>query len=433
MNRRFYQTFSAAVILGASLMILTGCGGITGKAASQSNTPGAVVVSAAALNFGSVTVGSTKTLSDSVTNNTAAGVTISSVQGLASGFQITGVTMPLTLAAGQSAAFSIQFKPTSSGTPAVSISFRDSTGQSVASFSATGTGTTTATAGAMAVSLSSLAFGNVQTNTSRNLSETLTNTGSTSVTISQATATGTGFSISGLTIPTTLGAGQSITFTATFHPLSAGAASGTLAVVSDASNSPVDVRLSGTGTALGQLAASPSTLSFGSVGVGSGSTLSGTLSASGTSVTVTSATLNNGEFVISGISLPTTIAAGKSTPFSVTFTPNASGATSASLSFVSNAWNSAVETMTGSGTSGTQHSVDLSWGTSSGAVGYNVYRGTVSGGPYSKINASIDASATYVDSTVVSGQTYYYVATALDGSSNESGYSNQVQAVIPTP
>ncbi len=413
---------------------MTGCGGITGKAAPQTTTGGgAVVVSVVALNFGTVTVGSTKTLSDSVTNNTASAVTISSVQGLASGFQITGLTLPVALTAGQSASFSIQFKPTSGGTPSVTLSFRDPNGQSVVSFSATGTGTATATPGLMAVSLSTLAFGSVQTGSTHNLSETLTNTGSTTVNISQASATGTGFSISGLTIPTTLSASQSITFTVTFHPTSAGSASGMLAVVSDASNSPVDIPLSGAGSALGQLTASPSTLSFGSVTVGSGSTLSGTLSASGASVTVASATLNNSEFVISGISLPLTLAAGQSTPFNVTFTPTASGATSASLTFASNASNSAAETMTGSGASTTQHSVDLSWGTSSGAVGYNVYRSTVSGGPYSKINSSANASATYVDSTVVSGQTYYYVATAVDGSSNESGYSNQVQAVIPTP
>jgi fibronectin type 3 domain-containing protein len=87
--------------------------------------------------------------------------------------------------------------------------------------------------------------------------------------------------------------------------------------------------------------------------------------------------------------------------------------------------------MSGTGTAATQHSVDLSWNTSTGAVGYNVYRGTASGGPYGKINSALNATAAFVDNTVVSGQTYYYVATAVDGSSNESGYSNQVQAVIP--
>jgi fibronectin type 3 domain-containing protein len=49
------------------------------------------------------------------------------------------------------------------------------------------------------------------------------------------------------------------------------------------------------------------------------------------------------------------------------------------------------------------------------------------------INSSLNSTTAYTDSTVVSGQTYYYVATTVDGSSNESGYSNQAQAVIPNP
>lgn len=89
--------------------------------------------------------------------------------------------------------------------------------------------------------------------------------------------------------------------------------------------------------------------------------------------------------------------------------------------------------MTGTGTAPTQHSVDLTWNVSSGATGYNIYRSTVSGGPYTMINASLDATNAYTDSTVVSGQTYYYVATDVNSQSQESGYSNQVQAVIPTP
>jgi fibronectin type 3 domain-containing protein len=37
----------------------------------------------------------------------------------------------------------------------------------------------------------------------------------------------------------------------------------------------------------------------------------------------------------------------------------------------------------------------------------------------------------YTDGTVVSGQMYYYVTTAVDSSGAESGYSNLAQAVIP--
>ncbi len=293
------------------------------------------------------------------------------------------------------------------------------------------------TPGTLSASLTPLAFGSVQTGNSKNLSETLTNTGGSSVTISAANLTGAAFSISGLTLSLTLAPSHSVTFTATFKPASAGAASGSLSVVSNASNSPLKIALSGTGTAAGTLAVSPTSLGFGNVTVGSNSALNGKLTASGASVTVSSAGMtgtNSSEFALSGITLPVTISAGQSATFTVTFTPGASGAASASLSFASNASNSpAVQSLTGTGTAATQHSVDLTWDSSTNAVGYNIYRGTVSGGPYStKLNTSLNATTAFTDSTVVSGHTYYYVTTAVDGDSDESGYSNQAQAIIPS-
>jgi fibronectin type 3 domain-containing protein len=77
--------------------------------------------------------------------------------------------------------------------------------------------------------------------------------------------------------------------------------------------------------------------------------------------------------------------------------------------------------------------VDLTWNASAEAVGYNIYRGAVSGGPYTMINSSLDGATTYTDSTVVSGDTYYYVTTAVNSESQQSGYSNQATAVIPNP
>jgi chitodextrinase len=80
------------------------------------------------------------------------------------------------------------------------------------------------------------------------------------------------------------------------------------------------------------------------------------------------------------------------------------------------------------------HSVTLTWvASTTPSVSYNVYRSTTSGGPYTKINGSLIAGLSYVDNSVVAGQTYYYVATAVDNTSAESAYSTQVTAVIPTP
>jgi fibronectin type 3 domain-containing protein len=140
--------------------------------------------------------------------------------------------------------------------------------------------------------------------------------------------------------------------------------------------------------------------------------------------------------VLSGITFPKTIAAGQSAAFTVTFTPNASGSASGSLTFLSNASNSpTVESLTGNGQTPQPHSVDLSWDASQsqGVIGYNVYRRTASGSYGSPINGSPNATTAYTDNTVTTGQTYFYIAKAVDGGGMESGPSNEVQVVIPTP
>jgi hypothetical protein len=79
------------------------------------------------------------------------------------------------------------------------------------------------------------------------------------------------------------------------------------------------------------------------------------------------------------------------------------------------------------------HSVALSWSASPSAVGfYKVYRGTVSGGPYSVLTTNVKAT-TYTDSTVQSGGIYYYVTSAVDTAGTESIFSNELQSVIPSP
>ena len=83
-------------------------------------------------------------------------------------------------------------------------------------------------------------------------------------------------------------------------------------------------------------------------------------------------------------------------------------------------------------TSSSSYSVGLNWTASVSTVsGYNVYRGTTNGGPYTKLNSSLITSLSYTDNTVSSGETYYYVSSAVNSAGVESGYSNQAAAVIP--
>jgi hypothetical protein len=78
--------------------------------------------------------------------------------------------------------------------------------------------------------------------------------------------------------------------------------------------------------------------------------------------------------------------------------------------------------------------VDLNWSasTSPNITGYNVYRSTVSGGPYSKITTGgLVGGTNYTDTTVTTGSVYYYVTTAVNSSNLESSYSSQITVDVP--
>lgn len=181
-----------------------------------------------------------------------------------------------------------------------------------------------------------------------------------------------------------------------------------------------------------QLSVSPPTVNFGSVNVGNTQQKAGTLSASGSSVTVSTASWNGTGFSLGGITFPVTIPPGQSVPFTVTFTPQVPGSVSGAISFLSDAANSPTnQQLAGTGNQTAQHSVGLSWSADSSPVqGYYVYRGQQTGGPYAKLSALQPVTA-YTDATVSSGNTYYYVVTALGTNSQESVYSNEAIAVIP--
>jgi fibronectin type 3 domain-containing protein len=99
----------------------------------------------------------------------------------------------------------------------------------------------------------------------------------------------------------------------------------------------------------------------------------------------------------------------------------------------SNATNSpGTITLIGIGVQLVSHSVTLNWTASTSVVsGYNVYRSTISGGPYTKLNSTLVVATTYDDTSVQSGQTYFYLATSVDSSNVESVDSTEASATIP--
>lgn len=247
---------------------------------------------------------------------------------------------------------------------------------------------------------------------------------------------GHGYSVAGLSLPFTLAAGKSVTFTLSFVPGWAGNITGTLSVVCSQEPLPTIVNLDGVGIAAAlQLTPSPTSLSFGSVAVGSEETKDVKVTNIGNvDVDIKTVTTSGTGFSASG-GTNVILAPIQSTNIAVTFDPKAAGSVSGTLSIASNAPALTIGlSAQGSSSSTKQHTVLLDWSPSTSEVeSYNVYRGTTSGGPYARLDGTVDAATSYTDSTVASGKIYYYVVTAVGKDNVESSYSKPVSATIPTP
>jgi hypothetical protein len=144
------------------------------------------------------------------------------------------------------ASFSVTFSPSSAGTASGNVTITSNASNPM--FTIPLSGTATAAAGQLAVTPTTLAFGSVVAGTSGSTSASLTATGA-NVTVTGASSNNSVFSVGGLSFPVTIPAGQSVSFTVTFSPQIAGAATATLTFTSNAQPSTTSESLTGTGTA----------------------------------------------------------------------------------------------------------------------------------------------------------------------------------------
>ena len=394
-------------------------------------TSDSLTASPSTVSFGQVAVGASTTQSVVLTNHRAYNVKVFSLKATGGGFSVSGPALPISLNAGQSTTVTVTFVPPSAGTSGGSLFVLNEN----LVVPLTGAGTTSTAAGQLTITPGAVNFGNVNVGATGSQPITMSASGA-NVTVSADSSSSSQFVLEGVSLPFTIAAGNSASFNVAFKPTGSGTVSGSLSFTSNASNgSQASVPLSGTGTTTttaGQLSITPTSLNFGDVNVGATGTEAITMSATGASVTVSSDSSSSSQFVLNGASLPFTIPAGQSVAFNVAFKPTGSGTVSGSLSFTSNAASSqTLESLTGIGAA-TQYSVNLSWSASSGVVGYNLYRGTTSNGAFTKINSTMAANTAYTDSTVAAGQVYYYQATSVSSTGQESARSTPpLQVSIP--
>ena len=150
-------------------------------------------------------------------------------------------------------------------------------------------------------------------------------------------------------------------------------------------------------------------------------------------LTITSDSVQGSEFSIGTFPLPKKLTPGATIELPVIFTPTAAGRVTGNVTLANTGQDSELTVkLAGTGIEGGSHSVALSWTPGDqDYVGFNIYRSTVDGGPYTKINSNLDPSSSYTDTSVQGGMTYYYSATEVDAQGEESAYSNIAEATIP--
>jgi len=184
------------------------------------------------------------------------------------------------------------------------------------------------------------------------------------------------------------------------------------------------------------LSATPSSLAFGTQVLNTAMTQIVKITNTGSvAVAITQGTITGPGFTV-GVTTPINLSVGQSVNVPVVFDPGAAGTVSGSLTLVSNGTTLLSVPLSGTGLAALAHSVDVTWvaSTSTPLQGYNVYRSTVSGGPYTKLSPTLSPTTLlFTDTTPLSGKQYFYVVTALNTSGAESSASSEVAVTIPVP
>jgi len=306
--------------------------------------------------------------------------------------------------------------------------------------------TAPAPAAALMVSANSFNFNTVVVGQSATQILRLTNSGSAPLQISSISLSNNEFAFSGPSLPRTVLPAISVDYTLAFAPTTAGNASASLTIASNAPHSPAAISLAGVAEkGVVALQVTPTSINFGNENLQSTATQNVTLQNTGdVNITINGITASGSGFGYSDLSPGFSLSPNQKVTFQIWFRPQTSGTALGTVSILSaNLASPETVSLTGDGITSTptpppapspatQPTVQLAWSASSSVVvGYRVYRSTTSGNFYSPLFSAPLNALTFEDSTVTSGDTYYYVVTAVDANGVESVYSNQATAYVP--
>jgi hypothetical protein len=246
------------------IVVLCSVAGVAGYASPNGNASGnsanaaqfasrhhrggsaAITLTPSSVNFSNVPVGIKNSQTIKITNTGNQTLTVSSSKVSGSGYTLSGLGTPLSIGAGKSSTFNVNFKPKSAGTIKGSLVLASNASNgSTETIALTGVGV--ASTAVLTSSASSLNFNSVAVGSNSQQTVTLINSGNTAVNISAITLTGADFTKSGAAAPMTLTPSQTADVTVMFTPVSAASFNGNVAVSSNAPG--LTISLSGSGAA----------------------------------------------------------------------------------------------------------------------------------------------------------------------------------------
>ena len=415
----------SAVTTAQTATLTAAASGVTKTFALQlsASVPG-LTLSSSSLSFGQVNVNTPTTQSVTLTSSGTAALTISAAAATGTGFSVSGLSLPVTLNPGQTATLTVQFDPTAAGAMTGAVTLTDNTSAGTAAISLSGTGLAPGALSAVSCSAGT---------------ETGAASDACTVTLSAAAPTGglavnLSSSSSSVTVPAsaTVAAGATTAaFTATVSAVTT-TQTATLTATASGVTKTFALQLN---AAVPGLTLGASSVNFGDVNLNTPTTQSVTLTSSGTAaLTISAASITGTGFSMSGVTAPLTLNPGQEATLEVEFDPTVSGAATGTVTLSSNVSGGA-STVALSGTGqAASYQVQLSWiapsGTSDPVVGYNIYR-AASGGSYQLLNTSVNAPASYTDSSVTNGTAYTYYVESVDAEGNQSAPSNTYSVTIP--
>lgn len=231
--------------------LLVGC--ISAPIANNTPAPPPVAaaqleVTPSSISFSSAVVGVQNSQTLKLSNKGGTALTVSGIIANGAGLSITGFSGSTLLNPGTSATFGVELTPKAAGNFSGSVSILSKTASLDTTLPVTGE--VAAADLKIAVGPSSVNFGSVAAGKSAAETVTLTNTGNAEVTVSKILLSGSGFSMTGGSAPLHLASAQTVTLDLQFSPAASGTSNGTLTVDSNASDSAVIVKLSGSETTI---------------------------------------------------------------------------------------------------------------------------------------------------------------------------------------